>query len=329
VATKLNRVIHGDCIQELKKLRAGSIDLVFADPPFNIGYDYDEYDDKRSCNDYLDWSKRWIGEVVRVLKPDGTFWLAIGDEYAAELKVAATRELGFTCRSWVVWYYTFGVHCNNKFTRSHAHLFHFVKDPKKFTFNDMAVRVPSARQLVYGDKRANPKGRVPDDTWLIRPTPQESWILRPQDLPEGFEGDSDTWYFSRVCGTFRERKGFHGCQMPEQLLGRIIKACSNEGEIVLDPFTGSGTTLAVARKLNRRYLGFEISEQYVKETKSRLRRVKPGHPLDGPENPLTSAPNTANGTIRTQDGRRVKRNGPAKRRGRPRKVDIEQPELWS
>jgi site-specific DNA-methyltransferase (adenine-specific) len=123
--------------------------------------------------------------------------------------------------------------------------------------------------------------------------------------------------------------GFHGCQMPEQLLGRIIKACSNEGEIVLDPFTGSGTTLAVARKLNRRYLGFEISEQYVKETKARLRRIKPGHPLDGPENPLTSAPNTANGTIRTEDGRRVKRNGPAKRPGRPRKVDIEQPELWS
>ena len=104
-----------------------------------------------------------------MLKDDGTFWLAIGDEYAAELKIIATRELGLTCRSWVVWYYTFGVHCKSKFTRSHAHLFYFVKDPKRFTFNDMAVRVPSARQLVYGDKRANSAGRVPDDTWMMTP----------------------------------------------------------------------------------------------------------------------------------------------------------------
>ncbi|MBU0718135.1 MAG: site-specific DNA-methyltransferase, partial [Planctomycetes bacterium] len=169
VAVDLNRIIRGDCITKLAELEAGSVDLAFADPPFNIGYDYDEYDDKRTCKDYLDWSRRWISEVIRVLKPDGTFWLAIGDEYAAELKVLATRELGLTCRSWVVWYYTFGVHCQAKFTRSHAHLFHFVRDPKKFTFNDMAVRVPSARQLVYGDKRANPQGRVPDDTWIIAP----------------------------------------------------------------------------------------------------------------------------------------------------------------
>ena len=350
MTAKLNKIVHGDCIKEMGKLKAGSVDLAFADPPFNIGYDYDEYDDKRSCEDYLDWSKRWISEVIRVLKPDGTFWLAIGDEYAAEMKVMATRELGLTCRSWVIWYYTFGVHCKLKFTRSHAHLFHFVKDAKSFTFNDMAVRVPSARQLVYGDKRANPKGRVPDDTWIIPPAsedsgPQESairnpqsaipkqgWILRPQDLPDGFTADSDTWYYSRVCGTFAERKGFHGCQMPEQLLGRIIRASSNEGELVLDPFSGSATTLAVAKKLERSYLGFELSKQYVDAGRLRLRKIQPGDPLDGPENPLTSVPSTANGTIRTSDGRRVKRNGQTKRPGRPRlrkKVEAVQPELWS
>ncbi len=161
MGTKLNRIIHGDCLKRLAALDAGCVDLAFADPPFNIGYDYDEYHDKRPCQDYLEWSKRWMSEVQRVLKPDGTFWLAIGDDYAAELKVLATRELGLTCRSWVVWYYTFGVHCTQKFTRSHTHLFYFVKDSKHFTFNADAVRVPSARQLVYGDKRANPKGRVP------------------------------------------------------------------------------------------------------------------------------------------------------------------------
>jgi len=357
MAATLGRIVQGDCIKKLKTLDAGSVDLVFADPPFNIGYDYDEYDDKRSCEDYLGWSKRWISEVIRVLKPDGTFWLAIGDEYAAELKVMATRDLELTCRSWVVWYYTFGVHCKHKFTRSHAHLFYFVKDPKKFTFNTDDIRVPSARQLVYADKRANPKGRVPDDTWIIQPNAEKSksrkvekskrrndrqtespipnpqspisngWVLRPQDLPEGFTADSDTWYFPRVCGTFKERGGFHGCQMPEQLLGRIIKACSNEGDLVVDPFAGSGTTLAVAKKLGRKYLGTEISEQYVAEIRARLSRIKPGDLLDGAEDPLTSVAATAEGTIRTPDGKRVKRNSPSTRRGRAR-ADIAQLGLW-
>jgi site-specific DNA-methyltransferase (adenine-specific) len=270
-----DRLIQGDCVEGLRSLPPGSIDLAFADPPFNIGYGYDVYHDRRKADDYLDWSKAWIGEVARVLKPDGTFWLAIGDEFAAELKVIAHREVGLHLRSWVVWYYTFGVNCTKKFSRSHAHLFHFVKDPKKFTFNDEMIRVPSARQLVYDDARANPKGRLPDDTW----------ILRPQDVAEGFTPDQDTWYVPRVCGTFKERAGWHGCQMPEQLLGRIIRACSNEGEVVLDPFAGSGTTLVTAKKLGRRYLGFELSPDYAAQARKRLEETAPGDPLSGGDEP--------------------------------------------
>lgn len=260
----------------MARLQSGSIDLVFADPPFNIGYEYDIYNDRQDADAYLDWSKRWIGEVARVLKPNGTFWLAIGDEFAAELKVIAHREVGLSLRSWVIWYYTFGVHCKKKFARSHAHLFHFVKNPKAFTFNDHAIRVPSARQLIYFDSRADPKGRVPDDTW----------ILRPQDVPDGFAPESDTWYVPRVCGTFKERAGWHGCQMPEQLLGRIIRACSHPDEIVLDPFGGSGTTLIVAKKLDRRFLGFELSPDYAAQIESRLALTKPGQPLEGNPDPL-------------------------------------------
>jgi DNA modification methylase len=269
----------------MQRMEAESVDLAFADPPFNIGYDYDVYDDRRQDNDYLTWCGNWMREVVRVLKPSGTFWLAIGDEYAAELKVLMQQEFGLVCRSWVIWYYTFGVNCKNKFTRSHAHLFYMVKDPKDFTFLADEVRVPSARQLVYGDKRANPKGRLPDDTW----------ILRPQDLPDGFQPDEDTWYFPRVAGTFKERAGFHGCQMPEQLLGRIIRSCSREQETVLDPFAGSGTTLAVAKKLGRNYLGCELSPEYARSVEERLSAIAPGDPLDGSAEPLASAPTTAEG----------------------------------
>jgi DNA modification methylase len=284
--SELGRIHHGDCIAGMNALPAGSVDLVFADPPFNIGYDYDVYQDKKEYEHYLGWSREWIGAVHRVLKPDGTFWLAIGDEYAAELKIES-QKLGFHTRSWVIWYYTFGVNCKTKFSRSHAHLFHFVKDPKRFTFraDELENRIPSARLLVYGDSRGNPKGRLADDTW----------ILRPQDLEGRFTTEEDTWYFPRVAGTFKERAGFHGCQMPEQLLGRIIRLCSHENEIVLDPFSGSATTLAVAKKLYRRFVGFDLSPDYVKRGTDRLAEIRVGDAMTGSAEPTMSAPQTTAG----------------------------------
>ena len=277
-------IYQGNCIDRLREIRPGSVDLAFADPPFNIGYEYDVYDDRRQAEEYVEWCRQWMLGIATALKPDGTFWLAIGDEFAAELKVLAQQELGLSCRSWVIWYYTFGVNCVRNFTRSHTHLFYFVANPKRFTFNaeDPAIRVPSARQLVYADKRANPFGRLPDNTW----------ILRPQDVEHGFLVEEDTWYFSRVAGTFKERAGFHGCQMPEQLLGRIIRACSLPEEIVLDPFAGSGTTLAVAKKLGRQWIGIELSPQYVEKASARIAAATCGQPLDGPADPIRSAPAT-------------------------------------
>lgn len=280
-------VFAGDCIARMGQIPDGSIDLVFADPPFNIGYDYDQYDDRKSADEYLQWCVNWMRQVHRVLKSDGSFWLAIGDDFAAELKVLAQREVGFHSRSWVIWYYTFGVNCKRKFTRSHTHLLYFTKDAQQFTFNqdDPEVRIPSARQLVYGDRRANPRGRLPDDTW----------VLRPQDLEAGFGAQEDCWYFPRVAGTFKQRAGFHGCQMPEQLLARIVRSCSQEGEWVLDPFAGSGSTLLVARKLGRRAIGFELSQDYVKQIRKRWNTVQPGDALEGADDPLSSSPRTTEG----------------------------------
>lgn len=292
-----NALVQQDCLDGMALVPDGHVDLVFADPPFNIGYAYDVYDDDQDADSYLDWSRQWISSVHRVLKPDGTFWLAIGDEYAAELKILA-QKVGFICRSWVIWYYTFGVNCKRKFSRSHAHLFHLVKHPQRFTFNADAIRVPSARQLVYADARANPTGRLPDDTW----------ILRPQDVVHGFGAEEDTWYFPRVAGTFKERAGFHGCQMPEQLLGRIIRCSSNPGELVLDPFSGSATTLAVAKKLHRRWLGFDLSEEYIARGRARLDAIRPGDPLDGAAEPLASAPRTPAEPL---ERRRLSRTNPA------------------
>jgi DNA modification methylase len=282
---ELDKVYNQDCIAGMGSLPADSVHLAFADPPFNIGYKYDVYKDKLAADEYVAWTKKWGAALVRTLKPTGSFWLAIGDDFAAELKLIFQRDLGLICRSWVIWYYTFGVNCKRKFSRSHTHLFHFVKDAKMFTFNRDAIRVPSARQIVYADSRANSKGRLPDDTW----------ILRPQDAPESFTPDEDVWYVPRVCGTFSERAGWHGCQMPEQLLGRIIKVSSNPDDLVLDPFGGSGTTLVVAKKLGRHFVGFELSKNYVKQINSRLKQAQLGDSLSGPDEPKTTAPPTAEG----------------------------------
>ncbi|MEM7782316.1 MAG: DNA methyltransferase [Planctomycetota bacterium] len=284
-----NQIHQGDCVRLLEKLEPGSVDLVFADPPFNIGYEYDVYEDQQSTDDYLDWCQKWMGGVYRALKSDGTFWLAIGDEYAAELKIES-QKAGFHCRSWVIWYYTFGVNCANGFSRSHTHLFHFVKNPKKFTFvrANPNIRIKSARQMVYADLRANPNGRLPDNTW----------ITRPQDIPESFRANDDTWFFSRVAGTFKEREGFHGCQMPEQVLARIIRASSYPHDLVLDPFGGSGTTLTVAKKLARNWIGFELSQDYVKHINQRINAVKMGEPIEGPQDPIENAIQTSGGKRR-------------------------------
>lgn len=321
----MNTIVCGDCVEQMRRLAAGSVDLVFADPPFNIGFSYDVYKDALPIEQYVGWSSRWMKQVHRILKNDGTFWLAIGDEYAAELKVEA-RKIGFHCRSWVIWYYTFGVNCSRKFTRSHAHLFHFVKDPENFVFrsDELSNRVPSARQLVYKDTRANSRGRLPDDTWIIPPAGasgemmedspwmanvaiardnDQTWTLRPQDIPERLRPEEDTWYFPRVAGTFKERAGFHGCQMPEQLLGRIIKTCSTDDAVVLDPFSGSATTVAVAKKLGRRFLAFDLSEEYVRLGQKRLEGIRVGDSLDGSPEPQVSAPPTdqaARKTFRTR-----------------------------
>jgi len=237
-----NHVYCGDAIKLLSGWPEGCVDLVFADPPYNIGYIYDNYNDNQSYEQYVAWSLDWMRACARVLKPDGSFYVAIGDDYAAELRLNA-RKLGLHLRNWIVWHYTFGQNTRTMFGRSHTHILYLTRDSRKFTFNSLHLRYPSARHTEYQDLRANPDGRVPDDVWC--------------DVP-------------RLCGTFKEREGHHGCQLPEALLTRIILASSNPGEVVLDPFVGSGTTAAAAKRLGRKYAGIDLSAEYVERVRQRL-----------------------------------------------------------
>jgi DNA modification methylase len=243
-----NTVIQADCIEWLRG-RQRFADLIFADPPFNIGYKYDVYADTKAYQEYYDWTVEWMSACEKVLAVTGAFWVAIGAEYAAEVRMIG-RQLGLCLRNWVIWHYTFGQNTKAKFARAHTHLFYFTRSPTDFTFNADQVRVMSDRQKEYQDRRANPLGKLPFDVWTE---------------------------FSRVCGTFGERQGWHPCQMPEVVLARIVRACSNPGDLVFDPFAGSGTTLVVAKKMGRHYVGTEFSADYVAGIKTRLAAVdKPG-----------------------------------------------------
>ena len=240
-----NKIITGDCLKVLPSLPAACADLVFADPPFNIGYDYNgEYHDKRDSEEYISWCSEWIAACKRIMSQRGSLFIAIGDEYAAEIKILATKTLGLHLRNWIIWHYRFGQNTRTKFARAHAHIFYLVKTPDSFIFNADPVKVMSGRQKNYADKRAfHTLGKLPDDVW-----------------------DE----FPRVCGTFSEREGLHPCQMPEALLARIIRAASNRDSLVVDPFAGSGTTLAAAWKMGRKYLGIELSETYATQIEKRL-----------------------------------------------------------
>jgi len=264
-------VRQGDCLQQFPAIESGSVNLLFVDPPFNINYDYQAYADNKKPEHYLEWCEKWIAECYRVTANHGTFWIAIGDEYVSELDVLA-KKAGFYKRSHVVWHYTFGVACSNNFARSHTHLLYYTKTKSKFTFNreEKKLRVPSARQLVYNDSRANPNGKLPDNTW----------ILSPLDLAHAFSAEEDTWLASRVCGTFGERqeRGTHGearsCpQMPLEIMNRIVLACSKPGDLVLDPMSGTGSTGEAAVRNKRSFVGFELSDAYCKRIRERLRNA--------------------------------------------------------
>jgi hypothetical protein len=183
-------VIIGDCRKELLRLAIESIDLIATDPPYRIGQNYgSHYDDGQSEAAFLAMLEEAMARCRRALKPSGSLFVVMGANLQAEVLMMLKR-LGFHWRGTIVWYETFGQSQERKFTPSWRAIHYVVKDPANYTFNADAIRVPSGRQLEYSDKRANLKGKVPDDTWPILKT----WALMPyHQTPEMLTGELDTW----------------------------------------------------------------------------------------------------------------------------------------
>jgi site-specific DNA-methyltransferase (adenine-specific) len=214
----------------------GPARLIFTDPPYNIGIDYGdgEQADRLSDAAYMKWVRSWFALCWDCLSDDGSLWAMIGDEYAAEYAVEL-KATGFTIRSWIKWYETFGVNCSSKFNRTSRHIFYAVKDPASFVFNPEAVTRPSDRQTKYGDSRAAVGGKIWDDVWQI----------------------------PRLTGTCAERIPDFPTQLPLALVEPIVLCASMPADLVVDPFNGSGTTGVASVRNGRRYVGIEKNEAFA------------------------------------------------------------------
>ena len=250
------KLVVGDCVHALKSLPDKCADLVFADPPFNIGYSYDICKDKWERDEYLSWIDQWLPQATRILKPNGSLWLMMGFEYVAEYKIKIDN-LGLTLRNWVIWHDSFSRLTRKKFARSHYHILYYVADINNYTFNLEDILVSTV--VIKYVRETSCRFRVPNDVWY----------LHPNEAKELFQPEHDVWFYPRVMGVSSERVD-HPTQKPEALMERIIKVATNVGDLVVDPFAGSGTTLAVAKRLGRNYWGCELSPRYAKVILDRL-----------------------------------------------------------
>lgn len=239
-------ILNIDVIDGLETVRDehGPARLIFTDPPYNIGIDYGEGEkaDMLTPQAYMKWVRQWFSLCWDCLTDDGSLWVMIGDEYAAEY-CTELKATGFTVRSWIKWYETFGVNCSNKFNRTSRHIFYAVKDENAFVFNPEPVTRPSDRQTKYGDSRAAVGGKVWDDVWQI----------------------------PRLTGTCAERLPDFPTQLPLALVEPIVLCSSMQGDLVVDPFNGSGTTGVASIRNGRKYVGIEKSEKFADMADMRLR----------------------------------------------------------
>ena len=252
----VNRLHAGDAAAIMARMPSESVDLVVADPPYNLGKPFGgaEGENGRALEnagddgtgrrhrmgwaEYEEFTRRWLEQAVRLLKPTGSLYVFMGVGFIARLFLLLQESFELTFNSWIVWHYTQGVGRKRGFSPRHEDILFFTRS-QDFTFDLDAVRIPQK----YYRKRNNMAGANP----------------------------GDVWQFSHIHYCSREREG-HPTQKPEALMARMIRASSHPGDLVLDPFAGSGTSCRVAQVLERRYIGIDLNPDYIRAAEQRLAR---------------------------------------------------------
>ena len=262
-----HKVLLGDCLDIMKGMKKESVDLIFTDPPYNqnIPYVKKDFKDNKKSEEYLEWLKERLQEMHLLLKPKGSMYLMNYPEWNARILPFIENELNMKLQRWIVWHYPTNVgHSKKNWTRSHRSIL-FLTKGKEYTFNKNETLQPYKNPNVSKIKRrieAGHKGRGAYDTL---------------DLNDIYEimtlngGQPDVVRQNLLKNVRKERKTWHACQLPPELIEIFIKTSSNKKDVVLDPFAGTFTTSMVAQKLGRKSIGIEISKKYVKWGKSRFK----------------------------------------------------------
>jgi site-specific DNA-methyltransferase (adenine-specific) len=251
-------LFQGDSLEWLKSLDKESVDLIFADPPYNINKaEWDKFENQEK---YIEWSMQWIGEAYRILKPTGTMYICGFSEILADIKHPSMKY--FKSCKWLIWYYKNKANLGNDWGRSHESILHLRKG-KKQTFNVDDVRIPYGKHTLkypshpQAESSQYGNGGKRKDVWT--PNPKGA---KPRDVIE----------VPTTCNGMGEKTP-HPTQKPEELVRKFILASSNDGDLVIDPFSGSGTTLVVAEQLKRRWAGCEIEAEYNEWAINRIGNV--------------------------------------------------------
>jgi len=247
---KEHRIIQGDSLEALSnEVCDNSIDLIFVDPPYNIGKNFNGHKDKWTTDeDYLNWCYRWIDLCVRKLKTNGSMYIMTSTQFMPFFDIFIRKKM--TILSRLVWHYdSSGVQAKRYYGSMYEPILFCVKNPENYTFNadEILVEAKTGAKRKLIDYRKNP--------------PQ---MYNSEKVP------GNVWEFARVRYRMDEYEN-HPTQKPVALLERIIRASSNVGDTILDPFSGTFTTSFVAKQLNRKSIGIELQEDYVKIGLRRLR----------------------------------------------------------
>ena len=251
----INQIIHGDCLEVMRQIPSDSVDITFADPPFNLKKKYNTYEDHRDEDAYLDWCREWLFEMVRITKPSGSIfvhnipkWLTY---YAGFLNEFATF------RHWIAWDAPTAP-MGKTLQPSHYGILFYAKNPKENKFYE--IRYPHKRCRKCG--------------YLLKDYGGKKKILHPFGPLV-----SDTWSdIHRI--RHNKHRDAHPCQLPVHLLERLILMSTDEGDVILDPFIGTGTTAVAAARLGRNVIGIDVDSEYVDITRRKFAQEAP-HPKIG------------------------------------------------
>lgn len=246
---KEHKIIYGDALEALQTISDNSIDLIFADPPYNIGKNFNGKIEKwKTEEEYLNWCYLWLELCINKLKPNGSFYVMTATQFMPFFDIYLRKKINILSR--LVWYYdSSGVQAKKHYGSMYEPILFCVKDKDNYTFNSNDILV----EAKTGAKRKLIDYRKPVPT-----------VYNSEKVP------GNVWEFARVRYRMDEYE-HHPTQKPIALLERIIKASSNENDTILDPFSGTFTTCFVAKELNRKSIGIELQDEYVKIGLRRLR----------------------------------------------------------